>query len=282
MVLYVAAELLVMAELPQLGKHCHVESCNRLDFLPFECVHCKNTFCSDHRTSDAHVCDQVQAHILSDKEAKCSRTGTLFGCTFSECTQKELTPIACGLCAANFCVRHRHAQDHKCKCLQPVSEHMPLTTKVVQKILESKKPVEKIMSSKASISPTAQKVKLMKMKMHAAGEKTIPLADRVYFEVYFPKGHKVRSKPYHFSKLWTVGRAIDSTAIIEKLPNQNNRQTEKRLLLFQASTLKVLGVSDSFETLLNSKLLNEAETLILEYVPPDCDSLSADYHFEET
>ncbi|XP_037503288.1 AN1-type zinc finger protein 1 isoform X2 [Rhipicephalus sanguineus] len=261
-----------MAELPQLGKHCHVESCNRLDFLPFECVHCKNTFCSDHRTSDAHVCDQVQTHILSDKEAKCSRTGTLFGCTFSECTQKELTPIACGLCAANFCVRHRHAQDHKCKCLQSQAEHMPLTTKVVQKILESKKPAEKTMSSKASISPTAQKVKLMKMKMHAAGEKNVPLADRVYFEVYFPKGHK----------LWTVGRAIDSTAIIEKLPNQNNRQTEKRLLLFRASTLKALGVSDSFETLLNSKLLNEAETLVLEYVPPNCDSLSADYNFEET
>ncbi|KAL3207110.1 hypothetical protein MRX96_010429 [Rhipicephalus microplus] len=233
-----------MAELPQLGKHCHVESCNRLDFLPFECVHCKNTFCSDHRTSDAHVCDQVQAHILSDKEAKCSRTGTLFGCTFSECTQKELTPIACGLCAANFCVRHRHAQDHKCKCLQPVSEHMPLTTKVVQKILESKKPVEKTMSSKASISPTAQKILLCSYG------------------------------------LW--GEQLIAPAIIEKLPNQNNRQTEKRLLLFQASTLKVLGVSDSFETLLNSKLLNEAETLILEYVPPDCDSLSADYHFEET
>lgn len=271
-----------MAELPHLGKHCHVESCNRLDFLPFECVHCKNTFCSDHRTSDAHVCDQVQTHILTDKEAKCSRTGTLFGCTFSECTQKELTPIACGLCEANFCVRHRHAQDHKCKCLASQSEHMPLTTKVVQKILESKKPTEKTISSKATISPTAKKVKLMKMKMHAAGEKNVPLADRVYFEVYFPKGHKVRSKPYHFSKLWTVGRAIDSTAIIEKLPNQNNRLTEKRLLLFHASTLKALGVSDSFEMLLSSKLLNEAETLVLEYVPPNCDSLSADYCFEET
>lgn len=270
-----------MAELPQLGKHCHVESCNRLDFLPFECAHCKNIFCSDHRTSEAHVCDQVQSHVLTDKEAKCSRTGTLFCCTFSDCVQKELTPIVCALCKANYCVRHRHAQDHQCRCLPSQSDHMPLTTKVVQKILESKKPAERPVSSKASISPTAQKVKLMKMKMHAAGEKNVPLTDRVYFEVFFPKGHKVRSKPYHFSKLWTVGRAIDSTAIIEKLPNQNNRLTEKKLLFFHASTLKALHLSDSFETLLNSKLINEAEALVLEYVPPSCDALAEDYHYEE-
>uniref|UniRef100_V5I0M0 AN1-type domain-containing protein n=1 Tax=Ixodes ricinus TaxID=34613 RepID=V5I0M0_IXORI len=271
-----------MAELPQLGKHCHVESCNRLDFLPFECAHCKKIFCSDHRTSDAHVCDQIETHVLTDSQAKSSKTGTLFGCTFGDCKQKELMPVVCTLCSDNFCVHHRHAQDHKCKYLASPSEHMPLTTQVVQKILESKKPSEKPASTRANISPTAQKVKLMRMKMHAAGEKSIPLVDRVYFEVYLPKGHKVRSKPYHFSKLWTVGRAIDSTAMIEKLPNQNNRASEKKLLLFHGTSLKALGLSEDFESLLGSKLLNEAEALILEYVSHNCDSLAADYQYHET
>ncbi|EEC14873.1 zinc finger protein, putative, partial [Ixodes scapularis] len=211
-----------MAELPQLGKHCHVESCNRLDFLPFECAHCKKYF-----GKHTHV-----SAIYSHEKKNCDRflensaTGTLFGCTFGDCKQKELMPVVCTLCSDNFCVHHRHAQDHKCKYLASPSEHMPLTTQVVQKIL-AKKPSEKPASARANISPTAQKVKLMRMKMHAAGEKSIPLVDRVYFEVYLPKGHKVRSKPYHFSKLWTVGRAIDSTAMIEKLPNQNNRASEK-------------------------------------------------------
>lgn len=118
--------------------------------------------------------------------------------------------------------------------------------------------------------------------MHAAGEKSIPPVDRVYFEVFLPKGHKVRSKPYHFSKLWTVGRAIDSTAIIEKLPNQNNRASEKRLQLFHASSLKALQLSEDFESLLSSKLLSEADALVLEYVSPNCESLEADYQYEET
>lgn len=46
------------------------------------------------------------------------------------------------------------------------------------------------------------------MKMHAAGEKSIPPVDRVYFEVFLPKGHKVRSKPYHFSKVCYSSHSI--------------------------------------------------------------------------
>lgn len=30
------------------------------------------------------------------------------------CKQKELIPVICDRCGQNFCLRHRHAQDHAC------------------------------------------------------------------------------------------------------------------------------------------------------------------------
>merc|ERR1712110_1246861 len=35
-------------ELPHLGTHCSLASCNRLDYLPFKCKHCVKNFCENH------------------------------------------------------------------------------------------------------------------------------------------------------------------------------------------------------------------------------------------
>lgn len=48
------------------------------------------------------------------------------------------------------------------------------------------------------INPTALKVKLMKLKMKARGDKGLPEHERVYLEIRLPDGQQ---KPYFFSKV---------------------------------------------------------------------------------
>ncbi|XP_020607602.1 AN1-type zinc finger protein 2A-like [Orbicella faveolata] len=47
------------ADLLSIGKHCSLASCKRLDFLPFQCSHCKEVFCLEHRTPEEHQCSHV-------------------------------------------------------------------------------------------------------------------------------------------------------------------------------------------------------------------------------
>jgi len=43
-------------EFAHVGKHCTLRECQQQDFMPFECVFCKEIFCATHRRSDDHRC----------------------------------------------------------------------------------------------------------------------------------------------------------------------------------------------------------------------------------
>ncbi|KAF8102141.1 hypothetical protein N665_0201s0424 [Sinapis alba] len=43
-------------EFPDLGKHCSVDDCKQIDFLPFTCDRCTQVFCLDHRSYMKHNC----------------------------------------------------------------------------------------------------------------------------------------------------------------------------------------------------------------------------------
>ena len=43
-----------------VGAHCAVVDCHKIDFLPFTCDRCSNKYCLDHRTYEAHVCKHSQ------------------------------------------------------------------------------------------------------------------------------------------------------------------------------------------------------------------------------
>merc|ERR1711879_534831 len=45
-------------ELPHIGTHCQLKSCNRLDYLPFKCNHCSLNFCESHWKPDQHECSK--------------------------------------------------------------------------------------------------------------------------------------------------------------------------------------------------------------------------------
>ena len=56
-----------------VGKHCQLEYCNQLDFLPFLCQSCRKTFCLDHRTEDAHRCANKGAWAERKRQAQLAR-----------------------------------------------------------------------------------------------------------------------------------------------------------------------------------------------------------------
>ncbi len=41
-----------------IGRQCSHSSCLLVDFLPFKCQHCTNSFCADHFKPESHSCSK--------------------------------------------------------------------------------------------------------------------------------------------------------------------------------------------------------------------------------
>ncbi|XP_045191831.1 AN1-type zinc finger protein 1-like [Mercenaria mercenaria] len=259
-----------MAELPGLGKHCNFEQCKQLDFLPFACDGCGNTFCSDHRTKDAHSCSQ---HLLSS--SGCEYTGARgYTCSLSDCGNRELTEIICEKCQLSFCLSHRHAQDHSCsKLMEETANTVSKTAEHVHQIIASKPAVVKKSRMSAKSSKTAAKVALMKMKLHAKGDTGCPETERVYLRIYPPCQCKKDPQPMFFSKTWSVGRAVDSVAGRLGIQNNNNVQSAKKLRLFSSEDGTILRTDCAIETLVKEELIFSGSSVILEYVENNSEKL---------
>ncbi|KAG1368755.1 Zinc finger AN1 and C2H2 domain-containing stress-associated protein 16 [Cocos nucifera] len=133
-------------EFPDLGKHCSVEDCRQIDFLPFTCDRCKKVFCLEHRSCTKHLCPNAnqqdvtvlvcplcakgvhlvanedpnitwESHVNSDcdpsnyqkttKKKRCPVSGCKETLTFSN-------TIRCRDCTKEHCLKHRFGPDHKC------------------------------------------------------------------------------------------------------------------------------------------------------------------------
>ncbi|XP_075903650.1 AN1-type zinc finger protein 1 isoform X3 [Nelusetta ayraudi] len=159
-----------MAEF-EIGKHCQIESCHQKDFLPFVCDFCSGVFCLEHRGKDAHSCSQQEP---VKRESRSEGGSTSYPCSFEECKRKELLPVICPQCEKHFCLAHRHQNDHKCEKLEVQQPRMAATKELVQKIIESKDGSKSKGRRGAKNSATAAKVALMKLKLHASGDKGLP------------------------------------------------------------------------------------------------------------
>ncbi|XP_058524746.1 AN1-type zinc finger protein 1 isoform X2 [Ochotona princeps] len=158
-----------MAEL-DIGQHCQVEHCRQRDFLPFVCDGCSGTFCLEHRSRDSHGCPEV---TVTNEQLK-TDTHKSFPCSFKDCTERELVAVICPYCEKNFCLRHRHQSDHECEKLEIPKPRMAATQKLVKDIIDSKTGETSKRRKGAKNSATAAKVALMKLKMHADGDKSLP------------------------------------------------------------------------------------------------------------
>ncbi|KAB0398062.1 hypothetical protein E2I00_005402, partial [Balaenoptera physalus] len=91
-----------------------------------------------------------------------SDTHTSYPCSFKDCAERELVPVMCPYCGKNFCLRHRHQSDHECEELEIPKSH----SKTGETASKRRKG--------AKNSETAAKVALMKLKMRANGDKSLP------------------------------------------------------------------------------------------------------------
>ena len=145
-------------EFPDLGKHCSESFCRQMDFLPVKCDACQKVFCKDHFTYSQHQCPSayrkdvqvpvcplcnapvpikrgdmpdvaVSAHIDNDcKSDPAVKKRKIYTnrCNKKGCKVKELIKVNCNSCALNFCLTHRHPQDHECGVLLPMVQQAGL------------------------------------------------------------------------------------------------------------------------------------------------------------
>ncbi|XP_046859825.1 AN1-type zinc finger protein 2A-like isoform X2 [Xenia sp. Carnegie-2017] len=116
-------------DLISFGKHCHVKDCKNLEHRTASSHQCPRNYVTDvqvpvcplcgqmvkkSRHQDANV--QVAYHIQSGcKELVVNQKVKKEGrCSFKGCKKHEMIPFTCDQCHRQFCVRHRHAQDHLC------------------------------------------------------------------------------------------------------------------------------------------------------------------------
>ena len=131
-----------------MGTHCAEQTCHQLDFLPFTCDLCLNTFCGEHRSYKEHKCTEayrknklvptcplcgqalpvskgtdanqrVNKHIeMECKSENKVRAKSNALCNFSSCKVRELVPVICENCHLHFCLNHRFPDQHNCQQAQ--------------------------------------------------------------------------------------------------------------------------------------------------------------------
>lgn len=152
---------------------------------------------------------------------------------------------------------------------------MAATKELVQKILETKDGSKTKGRRGAKNSATAAKVALMKLKMHAAGDKGLPQPERTYFQVYLPKESKDSCQPMFFSSKWSVGKVVDYAASLASLKNNNNVLTAKKLRLCHPQTGDAFRMDDILLSLLThpDTPIYNGGNVILEYLDNECTGL---------
>ncbi|KAI9193329.1 uncharacterized protein BJ171DRAFT_528916 [Polychytrium aggregatum] len=281
-----------------LGSHCSHPACARLDFLPFACSACHAIYCLDHRHPQTHGCEKWEAtdralpvcplcknilkvdedqdpatYVELHQKSGCidhvlpARPSAKIPCSFAGCTVAELWASKCRRCGSPFCLNHRHPPDHSCPNIE-------LDAKAAQ---DKKTAIQQLISDKiqpgaptAKLSPPVKKAKrsspaveLMRLKMHAKGDSSVPADNRVYFRAFFPLERPQPSLPLYFHRDWNIGKVLDKIADAGRVSNFNNSQPDKKLSLFNVEG-QALPTSSSLKALIASKSIQNGSILILE------------------
>lgn len=249
-------------EFPDLGENCSHEACKQLDFLPIECIYCKLYFCKEHSLPYHHKCPNIEDRTANDLTVSTES----YACTYNGCKDKSLVPVLCDLCGTQFCLKHRAPAAHKCeKDVRP--EGCLLTPQEkVESITGKKLCTEKPAGCKGGkkSDKTANKVKQMKLKMKAKGNKNIPVNERIYFSLQVvPKNSE---EPMFFDQKLIIGRMIDVISDMLKLKNENHLANSLKLRLLTENDI-ILPTDKKLEFFLSNE----------EYSVENFGSLKLDY-----
>jgi len=287
--------------LMSIGVHCAVEDCNKLDFLPFQCSACHFVYCLDHRLPTSHnctkwssidkylpVCNICQNILEVDEnnqleiykkhlESKCKLhvaqpVNTKIKCDFENCGVEELLATFCKRCHRNYCLKHRHPIDHKCIQVKKEKNEAELKKQEIKNLISNVKNSAPAKATVPAIKKKGKKlnpkIELIKMKAKAKGDTGIPMKSRKYFRIYYPLNAKNESEnlPLYFNESWSIGRILDKAADMGKIVNKNNNNVPEDKLNLYGTTNdgKKLAMSDNLLDLINSKVIQDGEALILE------------------
>jgi predicted nucleic acid binding AN1-type Zn finger protein len=190
-----------------LGTHCEYPECNTLDFLPIYCNHCSKTFCKKHGSAPDHSC----VSLLETTPLNSSSSSSFLPCAYLNNCKSQKSPISftCSLCLKNFCVEHRHIDDHQCPYRsQTASTHYSSQlNKNEIKPITTNFPTEKFVGTKNET--LANKVAIMKLKQTAKGPTGVPMENRLHIFVQIDDDNGNKRYPFYLSKLWPLGKGLD-------------------------------------------------------------------------
>ena len=240
-----------------LGTYCEYPECNTLDFLPIYCHHCSKTFCKQHGSAPDHSC----VSLLQVTSVHPSNPSPFLVCAYLHgCTnQKSPIKFTCSLCLKNFCVEHRHTDDHQCEHRsQSPSTYSPSIKKTEIKRIDTFSK-EKFTGTKNET--LANKIAIMKLKQTAKGPTDLPMEDRLHVFVHIDDddndgNRSTKRYPFYLSKLWPLGKGLDYLTKELKLLPAN------RLILSDQEQTPL----DLSTTISDLKQLHDGDVIILKKI----------------
>ncbi|KIK52081.1 hypothetical protein GYMLUDRAFT_180645 [Collybiopsis luxurians FD-317 M1] len=154
-----------------IGKQCSHPTCHLVDFLPFKCQHCQESFCQDHYKVAEHSCpkyDESKYNRIAPSCPLCNepvaiRPGqdpnarmedhfakecsVMIGhvakkstpvCSQRKCGKVLFSPIRCDKCRKDFCPSHRFPSDHSCSAATASTASTRATVPTSQLALKAK------------------------------------------------------------------------------------------------------------------------------------------------
>ncbi|KAH7035532.1 AN1-like zinc finger protein [Microdochium trichocladiopsis] len=268
-----------------IGKHCQLDYCNQLDFLPFHCQSCKKTFCLDHRTEDAHKCENRGAWAERKRQAQLARPSAGAGklmrdtvsvkpCSDDSCKTVIGTPqstgVHCDRCNRDYCLKHRLQEDHDCKNKVPIGarpgrdlnavrEQTASTFSKLKALYSAKKKEQtsKGLFGKDRAAQQAANEAMRVLKRDAQGDKRVAPEKRIYLYVEAEAETTVAKIPkgmFFYSRDWVVGRMLDEAARSLQVENTNNRTADEK------NRLRVFHVESGNMLEFNEKLSQQLQT----------------------
>lgn len=241
-----------------LGENCHY--CKQLDFLPFRCEYCHNTYCSNHRTLDSHSCPGKAKFETGVKNGTIAYDGPTASSLFPD---REKNKAKIDELIKNSKPKPTNILETQFR-LGDVAKNTPNAFNKFKKflILQKKKSLKsssnggggvsigKLFNSKKSILSKNKIVDIATLKKTAKGDAKVGVNDRIYIWCLYIDNSNDKfneddylsminvekdRKPIWISKNWSVGRSLDSIADLLKIMNYNNstRESSERLNIFK-------------------------------------------------
>jgi len=229
-------------DVPIIGAHCSLSSCNLNDFLPIKCK-CEQLFCKDHIIPEAHSCPQaVTAAVFTANEGASAK---LERCALGQCKKPSLeaflsaetradpkgrSAALCGGCKKAFCAEHREPSSHSCvpvkvedgasntknaKARALLNKHFPSAQTSTSSVTPSIKTSSEKTATPKKLTQLRQ-VQLMKMRHKARPgdprDKPTSVAMDQRLHLLVSRENDTETTLFWFRKTSVTGKAVDLLA----------------------------------------------------------------------